>query len=100
MDGGHTLDDAQKEYEDQYRPDRLTLEDLEGFAQQLMNGGLAQNESPRAGKQLYEQPQEAARRNGCRPSPTSSTSRSRSSTRTVCWAACSRGSAGSSRRCS
>jgi len=29
--------------------------DLEAFAQQLINAGLAQNESPRAGKQLYEQ---------------------------------------------
>ena len=55
MDGSHTLEDAQKAYEAQYRPDRLKLEDVEGFAQQLINGGLAQNESPRAGKQLYEQ---------------------------------------------
>ncbi len=55
MDGGHTLEDAQKAYEAQYRPDRLKLEDVEGFAQQLINGGLAQNDSPRAGKQLFEQ---------------------------------------------
>ena len=50
----HTLEDAQKAYETQFRPDRLKLEDLEGFAQQLLNGGLAQNESPRAGKQLFD----------------------------------------------
>ena len=49
MDGAHTLEDAQKAYEAQYRPDRLKLEDVEGFAQQLVNGGLAQNDSPRAG---------------------------------------------------
>ncbi|HEY7309098.1 MAG TPA: biotin/lipoyl-binding protein [Gemmataceae bacterium] len=55
LDGKHTLEDAQKEYEAQYRPDRLKLEDVEAFAQQLINAGLAQNESPRAGKQLYEQ---------------------------------------------
>jgi putative peptide zinc metalloprotease protein len=55
LDGKHTLEDAQKEYEIQYRPDRLKLEDVESFAQQLINAGLAQNESPRAGKQLYEQ---------------------------------------------
>jgi putative peptide zinc metalloprotease protein len=55
LDGKHTLEDAQKEYEIRYRPDRLKLEDLEQFAQQLINAGLAQNESPRAGKQLYEQ---------------------------------------------
>ncbi|HVS39603.1 MAG TPA: site-2 protease family protein, partial [Gemmataceae bacterium] len=55
MDGTHTLEDAQKAYEARYRPDRLKLEDVEGFAQQLINGGLAQNDSPRAGKQLYDQ---------------------------------------------
>lgn len=54
MDGSHTLDDAQKEYEKRFRPERLTLEDLEGFAQQLLTAGLAQNESPQAGKQLFD----------------------------------------------
>src|SRR6266853_2012233 len=37
MDGSYTLDDAQKEYEKRFRPERLTLEDLEGFAQQLLD---------------------------------------------------------------
>src|SRR6516162_9004021 len=55
LDGKHTLEEAQKEYEIRYRPDRLKLEDVEAFAQQLINAGLAQNESPRAGKQLFEQ---------------------------------------------
>jgi putative peptide zinc metalloprotease protein len=54
MDGQHTLDDAQKAFEKRFRPDRLTLEDLEHFAQQLLTAGLAQNESPQAGKQLYD----------------------------------------------
>jgi putative peptide zinc metalloprotease protein len=54
MDGRHTLDDAQKEFEKRFRPDRLTLEDLEGFGQQLLTAGLAQNESPQAGKQLFD----------------------------------------------
>jgi putative peptide zinc metalloprotease protein len=54
LDGKHTLEDAQKAYEKQYRPDRLRLEDLESFAQQLLTAGLAQNESPRAGKLLFE----------------------------------------------
>src|SRR6516164_9805892 len=54
MNGRHTLDDAQKEFEKRFRPDRLTLEDLEGFGQQLLNAGLAQNESPQAGKQLFD----------------------------------------------
>src|SRR6516162_4654452 len=54
MDGTHTLDDAQKEFEKRFRPDRLTLEDLEQFGQQLLTAGLAQNESPNAGKALYD----------------------------------------------
>ncbi len=54
MDGGHTLDQAQKEFEQRFRPDRLTLEDLEQFGQQLLNAGLAQNESAQAGKQLFD----------------------------------------------
>src|SRR6516164_918381 len=54
MDGKHTLDEAQKEFEKRFRPDRLTLEDLESFGQQLLNAGLAQNESPQAGKQLFD----------------------------------------------
>ena len=41
LDGKHTLEDAQKAYEKRYRPDRLRLEDLEGFAQQLLTAGLA-----------------------------------------------------------
>ena len=54
MNGKHTLDEAQKAFEKRFRPDRLTLEDLEHFGQQLLNAGLAQNESPNAGKQLFD----------------------------------------------
>src|SRR5438270_2708823 len=54
MDGSYTLDEAQKAFESRFRPERLTLEDLEGFAQQLLTAGLAQNESPQAGKQLFD----------------------------------------------
>src|SRR5262249_6535400 len=50
----HTLEEAQKAYEREYRPERLKLEDLEGFAQQLLTAGLAMSDSPKAGKQLYE----------------------------------------------
>ena len=84
MDGDHTLDEAQKEYEKRFRPERLTLEDLEGFAQQLLTAGLAQNESPRAGRQLFDRDHRRALRHQapgdalcgrqrrgiqCRPSP-------------------------------
>lgn len=54
MDGNHTNDQAQKEFEKRFRPDRLTLEDLEHFSQQLLTAGLVQNESPQAGKQLFD----------------------------------------------
>ncbi len=39
MDGGHTLDQAQKAFEKRFRPERLTLEDLEQFGQQLLKAG-------------------------------------------------------------
>jgi putative peptide zinc metalloprotease protein len=54
FDGQVTMDQAQKNFEKRFRPERLTLEDLEQFAQQLMTVGLAQNDSPQAGQQLYE----------------------------------------------
>lgn len=62
MDGKRTLEEAQKAYEREYRPERLKLEDLESFAQQLIQAGLALNDSPRAGKQLYEQKSKRTRR--------------------------------------
>jgi putative peptide zinc metalloprotease protein len=54
LNGKDTLEDAQKAYEEHYRPERLKLEDLEAFAQQLIKAGLAMNDSPKAGKQLYD----------------------------------------------
>src|ERR1051325_8643393 len=54
MDGTCTLDQAQKSFENLFRPDRLRLEDFEQFGQQLLQMGLVQNESPKAGSLLYE----------------------------------------------
>jgi putative peptide zinc metalloprotease protein len=54
MDGTVTLDDAQKAFENRFRPERLKLEDLEQFGQQLLTMGLVQHESPQAGKLLFE----------------------------------------------
>jgi putative peptide zinc metalloprotease protein len=54
MDGQKTLEEAQKAFEQRFRPERLTLEDLEAFTSQLLQAGLAQNETPNAGKQLYD----------------------------------------------
>ena len=47
MDGSVTLDAAQKSFEGRFPPERLRLEDLEQFGQQLLQTGLVQNESPR-----------------------------------------------------
>ncbi len=54
FDGKHTLEETQKEFERQFKPHRLTLEDLEGFSQQLLTAGLVQHETAQAGKQLFE----------------------------------------------
>src|ERR1043166_1133825 len=46
FNGSNTMDEVQKSFEREFRPERLTLEDLEQFGMQLMTVGLAQNESP------------------------------------------------------
>ncbi len=74
MNGTHTLDEAQKEFEKRFRPERLTLEDLEAFAQQLLTAGLGQNEAPRRASNCSSGAANACAWNGCRSSPTSSTS--------------------------
>ncbi len=54
FDGRHTMEQIQKEFEKRFRPDRLTLEDLEAFARQLVTSGIVQYESANAGRQLFE----------------------------------------------
>ena len=54
MDGKHTLSQIQREFEKRFRPERLSLEELEVFAQQLIEGGLALSDSRNAGKLLAE----------------------------------------------
>jgi putative peptide zinc metalloprotease protein len=55
MDGRHTLEDAQQEFERCHRPQRLRLEEIEGFAHLLVRAGLAYNDSPLTGQFLFEQ---------------------------------------------
>ena len=62
MDGKHTLEEAQKAFELRFRPERLTLEDLEAFTAQLLQAGLAQNETPNAGKGLFDRYKKRQRR--------------------------------------
>jgi len=54
LSGKLTLEEIRKEFEKEFAPDRLTLEDLEGFARQLVTAGLVQHESPNSGKQLFD----------------------------------------------
>src|SRR5262245_1081386 len=54
FDGHHTMEEIQKEFEKEYRPQRLTHEDLEAFARQLLTAGLVQHESSRAAEELLE----------------------------------------------
>src|SRR5262249_2003723 len=54
LNGGETLEDIRKDFEKRFAPDRLTLEDLESFARQLVTAGLVQHESPNAAKELFD----------------------------------------------
>ena len=83
MDGSYSLDDAQKAYEKRFRPERLTLEDLESFAQQLLTAGLAHNESPQAGS---VSPRRSGAGNGtsARPPPPSAAAAAASSSTWAC----------------
>jgi putative peptide zinc metalloprotease protein len=62
MDGQHTLEHAQKEFEKHFRPDRLRLEEVEGFAQLLLSSGLASSDSSQTAVQLFDQWQQQRRR--------------------------------------
>src|SRR5438045_1354816 len=46
MDGTRTLEEVRRAYEKHFRPERLTLEELETFAAQMLGSGLTQNEAP------------------------------------------------------
>lgn len=61
MDGKHTLADIQREFEKRFRPERLSLEELEAFAQQLIESGLALSQARQAGRLLVERSQKQDR---------------------------------------
>ncbi|MFM8274991.1 MAG: site-2 protease family protein [Gemmata sp.] len=54
FDGKHTMEEVQEAFEDEFKPMRLELADLEGFARQLVTAGLVQNEQPGAARHLFE----------------------------------------------
>ena len=53
FDGEHTMEEVQQAFEDEFTPQRLEHNDLEGFARQLVTAGLVQNEQPGAGRHLF-----------------------------------------------
>ncbi|HUR55680.1 MAG TPA: site-2 protease family protein [Gemmataceae bacterium] len=53
FDGEHTMEEVQQAFEEEFTPQRLEHNDLEGFARQLVTAGLVQNEQPGAGKHLF-----------------------------------------------
>src|SRR5438876_7347092 len=53
FDGTHTMEEVQKAFEDEFKPQRLEHQDLESFARQLVTAGLVQNEQAGAGKHLF-----------------------------------------------
>jgi putative peptide zinc metalloprotease protein len=53
MDGKNTLEDIRQGFEKEYRPQRLTLEELEAFASQLIQSGLVENPAVSGGAYLY-----------------------------------------------
>src|SRR5947207_10859982 len=61
FDGKHTMEETQKAFEAEYRPQRLTHEDLEAFARQLLTAGLVQHESSRAADELLDSRQKQRR---------------------------------------
>jgi putative peptide zinc metalloprotease protein len=54
LDGRHTLEEARRAFEKRYRPERRTLEEVEGFAQLLITTGLASGGAPESGDGLFE----------------------------------------------
>jgi len=55
MDGRHTLDQIQQAFENEFKPQRLTLEELESFGRQLLQCGLVQNETDSTGSRVHQQ---------------------------------------------
>src|SRR5262249_37550541 len=62
LDGTRTLAEVREAYEAAFRPDRLPPEELEALAAELLNRGLAQNESPQAGRLLFRAARKEQRR--------------------------------------
>jgi putative peptide zinc metalloprotease protein len=54
MDGVRTLAEIRTEYEQRFRPDRLSVEELENFVAELLEGGLVQSDSASASQLMVD----------------------------------------------
>lgn len=61
MDGVHTLGEIKNEYEKQFRPDRLSPDELENFVAELLEGGLLQSDSASASERMVERARKKSR---------------------------------------
>lgn len=61
MDGIHTLGEIKNEYEKQFRPDRLSADELENFVAELLEGGLVQSDSASASERMVERARKKSR---------------------------------------
>jgi putative peptide zinc metalloprotease protein len=55
LDGQATLEEARERFETEFRPERLSLEEVESFARHLLTSGIAESDSAEAGEMLLEQ---------------------------------------------
>lgn len=54
FDGEKTFDDVRHEFVEKFRPQRLSVTELEKFVQQLLQAGIATVDTPQLGQRLYE----------------------------------------------
>lgn len=54
FDGKNTLDDIRHEFVEHFRPQRISVQDLEKFTGQLLQSGIATTDTPMLGQRLYE----------------------------------------------
>src|SRR5213593_3859779 len=54
LDGKHSLEEVREDYEREFRPQKIEIEELARFASQLTQAGIATVDTPRQGQVLYE----------------------------------------------
>jgi putative peptide zinc metalloprotease protein len=63
LDGRRSLDDIKREFEREFPPQKISLEELQHFVGSLHRGGLVISDTPGQGKQLHERRGQRERRN-------------------------------------